>query len=329
MWSMAAQRLTQITPPASTLDQLWQRVEAAWSSADFPKVLGLAMDTFLLCCDDENSDVRLMADECLNRTIKTLLDSHLGRLLVELFKEIKKNSSARSLRAALSRFGDICHLMRSQKCRPYTVNLVPALAKICQRNNEELVQETLALAINKLMPVLGQFANDKEVKMGGRSEPALVIRLVISLFSVPGETLCRVSAVPCFCQMTGTRPPFFWTLWWVKAYQDDVQFMLIDPAQLCLGKGLVLPTCNIDNVAVHMRFLLIFLRNYEMSKKSPFAVHKALVGIGGEPKSVKPLRSADLLIEPVSAMQTKSFLLAKTFLDSSITISPRKSLNTC
>ncbi|GFW06296.1 transposable element Tcb1 transposase [Trichonephila clavipes] len=32
MWSMVAQRLTQITPPAATLDQLWQRVEAAWST---------------------------------------------------------------------------------------------------------------------------------------------------------------------------------------------------------------------------------------------------------------------------------------------------------
>ncbi|GFW31054.1 hypothetical protein TNCV_4523231 [Trichonephila clavipes] len=30
MWSMA-QRLTQITPPAATPDQLWQRVEASWS----------------------------------------------------------------------------------------------------------------------------------------------------------------------------------------------------------------------------------------------------------------------------------------------------------
>ncbi|GFT43858.1 transposable element Tcb1 transposase [Trichonephila clavipes] len=26
-----AQQLTQVTPPASTTDQLWQRVEAAWS----------------------------------------------------------------------------------------------------------------------------------------------------------------------------------------------------------------------------------------------------------------------------------------------------------
>ncbi|GFT82564.1 transposable element Tcb1 transposase [Trichonephila clavipes] len=32
MWSMVAQRLTQIIPPAVTPDQLWQRVEAAWSA---------------------------------------------------------------------------------------------------------------------------------------------------------------------------------------------------------------------------------------------------------------------------------------------------------
>ncbi|GFT16756.1 transposable element Tc1 transposase [Trichonephila clavipes] len=30
MWPMVVQRLTQITPPAATPDQLWQRVEAAW-----------------------------------------------------------------------------------------------------------------------------------------------------------------------------------------------------------------------------------------------------------------------------------------------------------
>ncbi|GFX63236.1 transposable element Tcb1 transposase [Trichonephila clavipes] len=31
IWSMVAQRLTQIAPPAASPDQLWQRVEAAWS----------------------------------------------------------------------------------------------------------------------------------------------------------------------------------------------------------------------------------------------------------------------------------------------------------
>ncbi|GFU64690.1 transposable element Tcb1 transposase [Trichonephila clavipes] len=32
MWHMVAQRLTQITPPAATPDQLWQRVESTWSA---------------------------------------------------------------------------------------------------------------------------------------------------------------------------------------------------------------------------------------------------------------------------------------------------------
>ncbi|GFW90144.1 uncharacterized protein TNCV_1789661 [Trichonephila clavipes] len=32
MWSLAAQRLTQITPPAATPDELWQRVAAACSA---------------------------------------------------------------------------------------------------------------------------------------------------------------------------------------------------------------------------------------------------------------------------------------------------------
>ncbi|GFT66883.1 transposable element Tcb1 transposase [Trichonephila clavipes] len=32
MWSIVAQRSTQIAPPAATPDKLWQRVEAAWSA---------------------------------------------------------------------------------------------------------------------------------------------------------------------------------------------------------------------------------------------------------------------------------------------------------
>ncbi|GFY16001.1 hypothetical protein TNCV_1286461 [Trichonephila clavipes] len=52
-----------------------------------------------------------------------------------------------------------------------------------------------------------------------------------------------------------------------------------------------------------------------MSVKSPFAIQKALIGIGGEPKSVKRLRSGDLLIETTSALQTLSpFFLRNHFL---------------
>ncbi|GFS63567.1 uncharacterized protein TNCV_1204381 [Trichonephila clavipes] len=46
-----------------------------------------------------------------------------------------------------------------------------------------------------------------------------------------------------------------------------------------------------------------------MLQKSPFAIHKAIQGISGEPKSVKKLRSGDLLIETSSALQTKSLFV--------------------
>ncbi|GFT26076.1 uncharacterized protein TNCV_2332591 [Trichonephila clavipes] len=89
--------------------------------------------------------------------------------------------------------------------------------------------------------------------------------------------------------------------------------LFMDPEILCPGKGLVLPNINIDTIATNSRFLILSLPNHEMSQKSPFAIQKALKGIGGDPKSVKKLRSGDLLIETVSALQTKSFLSAKYF----------------
>ncbi|GFX52488.1 uncharacterized protein TNCV_4325041 [Trichonephila clavipes] len=86
---------------------------------------------------------------------------------------------------------------------------------------------------------------------------------------------------------------------------------------------------NIEQISFNTRFLLVSLPHNDMSIKSPFAIQKALIGIGGEPKSVKRLRSGDLLIETTSALQTKSFLLAKSFLNSPVTVSPHKSLNSC
>ncbi|XP_041641127.1 huntingtin isoform X2 [Cheilinus undulatus] len=134
------------------------------TSPEFQKLLGIAMEMFLLCSDDSESDVRMVADECLNKIIKALMDSNLPRLQLELYKEIKKNGASRSLRAALWRFAELAHLIRPQKCRPYLVNLLPCLSRITKRQ-EETVQETLAAAIPKIMSALGHFANDGEVKV--------------------------------------------------------------------------------------------------------------------------------------------------------------------
>ncbi|GFX59132.1 putative RNA-directed DNA polymerase from transposon BS [Trichonephila clavipes] len=129
--------------------------------------------------------------------------------------------------------------------------------------------------------------------------------------------------------MTGTLPPLLNFVVGGGTPGRSYVRVLMDPMKLCPGKGLVLPNKpNVDRIATNIRFLLIPLQNVELSKKSSFTIHKALIGIGGEPKSVKRLRFGDLLIETLSALQTKSFLLANTFLDSPVTISPHKSLNT-
>ncbi|GFU72684.1 hypothetical protein TNCV_193711 [Trichonephila clavipes] len=72
--------------------------------------------------------------------------------------------------------------------------------------------------------------------------------------------------------------------------------LFMDPTISCPGKRMVLPNINIDTIDTNSRFLILSLPNQEMSRKLPFAIQKALKGIGGDPKSVKTLRSGDILI---------------------------------
>eukprot|EP00058_Branchiostoma_floridae_P006836 XP_002592324.1 hypothetical protein BRAFLDRAFT_101261 [Branchiostoma floridae] len=174
--------------------------------AEFPKFLGISMEMFLASCDDKESDVRMVADECLNRTVKMLLETNLGRLQVELYKEIKKNGPARSLRAALWRFAELSHLIRPQKCRPYVVNLLPCFNRICRRQ-EDAVQETLANSLKKTFPVLGSFTNDAEIKV-------LLKTFLPNLRSASAVTRrTAASSLVTFCQHSRKPRHFFcWLL---------------------------------------------------------------------------------------------------------------------
>ncbi|GFT09376.1 uncharacterized protein TNCV_5062421 [Trichonephila clavipes] len=130
-----------------------------------------------------------------------------------------------------------------------------------------------------------------------------------------------------FCQMTGTLPPLLNSVVGRDTPERSCVRVHMDPVLQCPGKGLVLPNPNIDDIAKHSRFLILSLPNNVVSKKSPFATQKDLKGIGGDPKSVRKLHSGDLLIETASAVQLKSLLLAKAFLDSTLTVTSHKSLN--
>ncbi len=84
---------------------------------EYTKMVSLSIEAFLTFFDDEDRDVYFVAEECLNKTIKTLLDTNLIRLQYDLYRFIRKNGPERSLRGALTRFAELSHLIKSHKCR--------------------------------------------------------------------------------------------------------------------------------------------------------------------------------------------------------------------
>jgi huntingtin len=133
------------------------------TSPDFVRLLTASMESILLYCSDRNATVRLNANESLNRMIVGLKESAITRVLWELFKEIKRNARSRSLAAALSRFGELCHLIKASKCRSYVGHLLPSVGRALKRD-DELVQETLAAAMVKICPVLAPYMAESELQ---------------------------------------------------------------------------------------------------------------------------------------------------------------------
>ena len=70
-------------------------VQGLKNSPESAKYLAMAMEMYFTLVDDQDADVRMVADENLNRVTRSLGDSSVGRLQVELYKEIKKNGSSR------------------------------------------------------------------------------------------------------------------------------------------------------------------------------------------------------------------------------------------
>ncbi|XP_063313793.1 huntingtin [Pelobates fuscus] len=226
------------------------------NSPEFQKLLGIAMELFLLCSDDAESDVRMVADECLNKVVKALMDSNLPRLQLELYKEIKKNGAPRSLRAALWRFAELAHLVRPQKCRPYLVNLLPCLTRISKRH-EESVQETLAAAIPKIMSAFGNFANDNEIKV--------LLKAFIANLKTSSPTIRRTAAgsAVSICQHS-RRTQYFYT--WLL----NVLLGLLVPIED------EHPTLLILGVLLTLRYLIPLLQQQvkDTSLKGSFGVTK-------------------------------------------------------
>ena len=184
------------------------------TSPEFSKYLTMAMDMFFVLFDDPDSDIRQIADENLNRVIKCLSTTNVGRLQVDLFKEIKKNGSVRCVKSALVKFSELAPFIRPQKCRAYVVNLLPCLNKIARRNEESL-HETLAECIPKLFRVLGNFTNDNEIKQ-------LVKTLLVNAFDESSASIRRSTAISVSNVCNLCKKPSFYLHWLLSTLMDTI-----------------------------------------------------------------------------------------------------------
>lgn len=133
------------------------------SGQDFNRLVGVAVEMLIFHCDDDDPDVRIKSNESLNRLIKSLIDTHSSRILVELFKEMRRHTRQGSLKAALIRFSESCHSIRPSKRRTYWANLHSCLIDLTKLTEQESIQETLAKCMNKIMSVFGRFSSDQEL----------------------------------------------------------------------------------------------------------------------------------------------------------------------
>ena len=78
------------------------------------------------------------------------------------------------------------------------------------------------------------------------------------------------------------------------------------------------------------RFLVIHSQEERsVSSLSPFVIEKVLNGMAGEPRSIKKLRSGDLLVEYTNKKQIETLLRLQKFHDLRVQVSLHGSLNTC
>ena len=77
------------------------------------------------------------------------------------------------------------------------------------------------------------------------------------------------------------------------------------------------------------RFLIIHSTDDEnnLSKLSPFAVHKGIEGIAGIPKDIKRLRSGDFLLEVNREGHANNLLKITHLVKIQVTVFPHKALN--
>nr|VZI04177.1 unnamed protein product [Spirometra erinaceieuropaei] len=118
----------------------------AISASHSVRYLNYIMVALFELISHDDQDIRVAADEAINKIAK-LSDVYLTQhVICEFFIEMKRNRSKRALAVAMKKFSACIHRVNPKKRRMYAINLLPVLRSIFERD-EELVWETLASSV--------------------------------------------------------------------------------------------------------------------------------------------------------------------------------------
>ncbi|TGZ73134.1 hypothetical protein CRM22_001692 [Opisthorchis felineus] len=168
------------------------------ASSQAPSYLSLVLPCLFKLLNDPHQDVRIAADEGINKLIKLLRVSMTHQVIFELFLELKRNANARTVTVALNKFTGLVHRIRASKRRFYTLNLLPVLVTICERDDES-VFDVLSEHFGQIASQLFCHATERELVDFLRkqlvrlsSETALIRRSVAQTLVLT----CQYSRVP-------------------------------------------------------------------------------------------------------------------------------------
>ncbi|KAL5499651.1 hypothetical protein EMCRGX_G011104 [Ephydatia muelleri] len=119
-------------------------------------IISSAVEIMVHACSSSESDIRLSATENLRRLIKGLMATQLSRLQQDLFHELKKNGSSRSLCTALDCFASLYPLTRASKVITYAQNLLPVFERLVARDDEAVI-DSLQDVFGRMLPGMAPF----------------------------------------------------------------------------------------------------------------------------------------------------------------------------
>jgi huntingtin len=177
---------------------------AVKSQKRYTKILMDTLSMLFGICGIEEQSLRLAASETLNKIVKATYLTHITRIQMTAFNEMKKNGNVRSLKVALTLFSAICPHLQPLRCKPTIHSLAAVLVNIMKRN-EESINECLRDFLVDIFRVFACHLVDRDVQ--------LLFEAFLSLLPSTSATTRRMTSTGIAALVEFGRRPLVYGKW--------------------------------------------------------------------------------------------------------------------